>query len=161
MKLKRSEILDNITWQDMMHLLLPKEQIALMEKDIAKFMSYNHKVPQSVLTAVLMKAIVTAKRTHGANTIINEAYLNITFNSFVLDKNKRIIVRTSHQAASKLDKEINDLKQKKIVKPVYNNPVWVDEFKEALKSEHGKYDAASEANAFLKELEQRQLQQET
>ncbi|AAA87966.1 unknown [Plasmavirus L2] len=128
MKIKRSEILEQITWQDMMQLLLPEEQIPLMEKDIAKFMSYNHKVPQSVLTAVLMKAIITAKRTHGANTLINEAYLNITFKSFVMDKKKeRIIIRTASQAAAKLDKEISDLKQNKIVKPVVTNPDWVDE----------------------------------
>lgn len=156
MKLKRSEILENISWQDMMHLLLPEEQIALMEKDITKFMSYNHKVPQSVLTAVLMKAIITAKRTHGPNTIINEAYLHITFNSFVKDKKKRIIVRTAHQAASKLDKEINDLKQKKIVKPVFNNPEWVDDFKSQLKDMDSEYDAAAEATSFINQIEQHQ-----
>lgn len=135
MKATRAEVLENLTWREILSLMVSSDEYILMESDIKKFMSYKHNVPQSVLNAVMMKAIITAKRVHGEHTTINNTYLRITFESFVLSPcKKHILIKNAHQAVAKLDKEMNDLRQKGIVTSVKQNPEYVDQYIEELKA---------------------------
>src|SRR5690606_34825789 len=102
---------------------------------IKKFMSYKHRVTQGVLNAVLIKAILTVKRVHGEYTIMNEAYLRKTFETFVFnnDDEKKIVIKTSQQAINKLTKDMDMLKDMGKVKRVNTNPEWLDAYIQQLK----------------------------
>lgn len=140
MKVSHAEILEKMTWNQIFQLLVPKDEISLMEKDVTTFMNRRHGVSQCVLNAVLMKAIITAKRTHGIRTIINETYLRITFESFVLNEKRKIVIKTATQAAAKLDKEFDDLRQNGKIKRIKKNPEYVDQYLQELKDKDKQYD---------------------
>ncbi|CDR30197.1 Uncharacterised protein [Acholeplasma oculi] len=163
MKTTRPEALEKLSWKEILKLLVSKEEYALMENDVKKFMSYNHKVSPGILNAVMMKAIITAKRVHGEHTTINIEYLRITFESFVFNKHKstythkkkqlsnedydrKYMVKNVHQAIAKLDKEMNDLRQKGIVTSVKQNPDFVDTYIEELKALEEKHYQQSNNN---------------
>ncbi|CDR30661.1 Uncharacterised protein [Acholeplasma oculi] len=163
MKTTRPEALEKLSWKEILRLLVSKEEYALMENDVRKFMSYNHKVSPGILNAVMMKAIITAKRVHGEHTTINIEYLRITFESFVFNKHKsththkksqsldtdnerKYMVRNVHQAVAKLDKEMNDLRQKGIVTSVKENPDFVNTYLEELKALEEKHYLQSNTN---------------
>ncbi|SKC36637.1 hypothetical protein SAMN02745122_0405 [Acholeplasma oculi] len=172
MKTTRPEALEKLSWKEILKLLVSKEEYALMENDVRKFMSYNHKVSPGILNAVMMKAIITAKRVHGEHTTINIEYLRITFESFVFNKHKsthtqkknqslnvdyerNYMVRNVHQAVAKLDKEMNDLRQKGIVTSVKENPEFVDQYIDELKQLEESYnvkDPGEFANQYMNDL---------
>lgn len=137
------DALEHLSYDTWLQLLLSKDEIALTKKDVDKFMSYKHRVGPGVLNAVLIKAITTAKRNHGPKRTINEAYLRITFESFVLDETKtKIIISTTEQAINKLTNESDDLKKAGMIKPV--KPKIDDSF----------------ALQYLEELKEKERQQE-
>jgi len=134
-KITQSDVLDILTWEDWMKILLPPDNQILMYDMIKKFMSYKHRVTQGVLNAVLIKAILTVKRVHGEYTIMNEAYLRKTFETFVFnnDDEKKIVIKTSQQAINKLTKDMDMLKDMGKVKRVNTNPEWLDAYIQQLK----------------------------
>ncbi|MBN3490176.1 hypothetical protein JV173_01485 [Acholeplasma equirhinis] len=130
-KLTYADALELISWEDLAKLLLSTKELTLMHDTIKTFMNRKHRVNQGVLNAVLVKAVITAKRVHGEHQTINEAYLRLTFESFVLDENKKIIINTAEQAINKLTKDIEMLRSMRKNKKD-NSPDWVKQYVDEL-----------------------------
>jgi len=101
--MKRIHMLNRIHPDLILATLLKPEQIVVVQKDVKIFLKEQHNLPQGVLNAIIIKAVITT-----GEKLFNQVYLRMVTETFKAEG-----ITTTSLAVNKLEKEFSQAKQRK------------------------------------------------